>query len=246
MSGSNAIHGIVLVGAMIIMGDAPRAPPQMALGVLRRPAGHPQHRRRLRGDRPDARDVQGQAGESRAGPRFRRQGRCRVNVADALARPERDPRRRGSTWSTCWRPSAFILALKGLSSPKHARNGNLLAAAAAAWPSASRSSIRSRSSVPHHQPGPRARGHGHRRGRRRAGGAQGEDDGDAADGGHLQRRGRRSRRPDLDRGVPRRRALRTLGRRSPPSTPSPRGCSACSSVACRSAAAPSPSPSSRS
>ena len=37
----------------------------------------------------------------------------------------------GSTSSTWPPPSAFIIALKGLSSPKQARNGNLLAAAAA-------------------------------------------------------------------------------------------------------------------
>ena len=86
----------------------------------------------------------------------------------------------------------FILALKGLSSPKHARNGNLLAAAAAAlavgftfaYPSV-------RAHTP--QPGPDAGGHGHRCHRGRAGGPQGQDDGDATDGGHLQRGRRRGR-----------------------------------------------------
>ena len=95
----------------------------------------------------------------------------------------------------------FILALKGLSSPKHARNGNLLGAAAAAR--GRRLHLRLPGG-----PGPHratwsssSGGHGHRRGHRRAGGPHGEDDRDAPDGGHLQRRRWRCRRPGLDRRV---------------------------------------------
>ena len=61
MSGSNAIHGIMLVGAMIIMGEAHGAA-QVVLGLPGRVPGHPERRRRLRRHRPHARDVQGQAG----------------------------------------------------------------------------------------------------------------------------------------------------------------------------------------
>ena len=63
MSGSNAIHGIVLVGTILIMGECPRGGRDHP-GLPRRPPGHPQHRRRIRGHRPHARDVQGQAGRA--------------------------------------------------------------------------------------------------------------------------------------------------------------------------------------
>ena len=123
MSGSNAIHGIVLVGTILIMGSAHGAVADHP-GLLRRAAGHPQHRRWLRGHRPHAGDVQDQAGraveEGRRQRRGRSDRRCRVTL---------------NTWIDLVYLLAavgFILALKGLSSPKHARNGNLLAAAAAA------------------------------------------------------------------------------------------------------------------
>ena len=64
MSGSNAIHGIVLVGALTIMGEA-HGTAEVVARLPRRLPGHAQHRGRLRGDRPHARDVQGQAATGR-------------------------------------------------------------------------------------------------------------------------------------------------------------------------------------
>ncbi len=60
MSGSNAIHGIVLVGTILIMGEAHGAV-QITLALLGRAPGHAEHRGRIRGHRPHAGDVQGQA-----------------------------------------------------------------------------------------------------------------------------------------------------------------------------------------
>ncbi len=71
MSGSNAIHGIVLVGALTIMGEA-HGTAEVALGLPRHLLGHLERGGRLRGDRPHARDVQGQAG--REGRVTRRHG----------------------------------------------------------------------------------------------------------------------------------------------------------------------------
>ena len=53
MSGSNAIHGIVLVGAILIMGSA-HGTVQITLAFLAVILATAQHRRRLRGHRPDA------------------------------------------------------------------------------------------------------------------------------------------------------------------------------------------------
>ncbi len=58
MSGSNAIHGIILVGAMLIADEA-HGRPAGGPGAGRGDPGHPEHRRRSRRDRPDAGDVQG-------------------------------------------------------------------------------------------------------------------------------------------------------------------------------------------
>ena len=58
MSGTNAIHGVVLVGAMLVLGTA-SGTTQMIARLRRRRPRHLERRRRLRRDRPDARDVQG-------------------------------------------------------------------------------------------------------------------------------------------------------------------------------------------
>ena len=60
MSGTNAIHGIVLIGAMLIVGTADSTLEQV-FGFHRRRVRHHQHRRRLPRDRPHARDVQAAA-----------------------------------------------------------------------------------------------------------------------------------------------------------------------------------------
>ncbi len=80
MSGANSIHGIVLVGAMII---AAAADNWLALPAGLRGHGlrRRQRRRWLRGHRPDARDVQEEAGRAQ-GRRRRRQG----SLSDARQR----------------------------------------------------------------------------------------------------------------------------------------------------------------
>ena len=64
MSQTNAIHGIVMLGGLIVAGyadDAPRVRDRLHRDRLR----HDQHRRRLHGHRPHARHVQPQeAGEA--------------------------------------------------------------------------------------------------------------------------------------------------------------------------------------
>ena len=59
MSGSNAIHGIVLVGALTIMGEA-HGTAEVVLGFLA-VFGDVERGGRLRGHRSHARDVQSQA-----------------------------------------------------------------------------------------------------------------------------------------------------------------------------------------
>ena len=114
MSGANAIHGIILIGAIIVAGQA--SDPGVAR-AHRRGARHRQPRRRVRRHRPDARDVPAEAARLR--------GRCgggrQMNVLDP-------------TWTALLYLVAavcFILALKGLSSPRTARRGNLIGAAGA-------------------------------------------------------------------------------------------------------------------
>ncbi len=58
MSGSNAIHGVILVGSMLILGSATTNLEEV-LGLPRRHPRHLERRRRLRRHRPHARDVQG-------------------------------------------------------------------------------------------------------------------------------------------------------------------------------------------
>ena len=58
MSGTNAIHGVVLVGAMLVLGTAQRHGPDGAR-LRRCGVGHLERRRWVRRHRPDARDVQG-------------------------------------------------------------------------------------------------------------------------------------------------------------------------------------------
>ena len=107
MSGTNAIHGIVLVGAMLIAGlrrlDA-RAGARVRGGRLR----HDQRRRRLPRHRPDAGDVQAPAGAARGArvilaalpdddqPRLPRRGRL-PDRRDQAALLARRPRARGTS-----------------------------------------------------------------------------------------------------------------------------------------------------
>ena len=119
MSGANAIHGIILVGAILVAGHADSDPdpgPQPG----RRGARRDQPGRRVRGHRPDAADVRPQ--EAVGTSSGRRRG---VNGLSPV-------------WAQLGYLVAavcFILALKGLSSPRTARRGNLIGAAGASWPS---------------------------------------------------------------------------------------------------------------
>src|SRR5206468_10102527 len=80
----------------------------------RRRAGRDQHGRRVRGDRPDARHVlPAQTPAQRAGPGARAVSTTWADLGYLVA-------------AVC-----FILALKGLSSPRTARRGNLIGAAGA-------------------------------------------------------------------------------------------------------------------
>ena len=112
MSGANAIHGVILVGAIIVTGQA-----DSAVGLVARAAGggarDGQHGRRVRGDRPDAGDVQGPAGDP-------------VSAASDLSLSTELASLAYLVAAVC-----FILALKGLSSPGTARRGNLIGAGGA-------------------------------------------------------------------------------------------------------------------
>ena len=211
MSGTNAIHGVILVGAMLILGTAHGAI-QIVARVRRRRARDGERRRRLRRHRPDARDVQGAPA---------RQGRPDADESRAVVSIGTGIRLADLVAAIC-----FILALKGLSNPKGARVGNLIGAAGMALaigftfatPGLSRFGLI-------------VGGDGDRRRHRRPRGAAREDDRDAADGGGVQRRRRRrgrARRAVDVPASPRRRASR--------STRSSRPCSASSSAACRSRA----------
>ena len=105
MSGTNAIHGIVLVGAILVAGRRRRRHADARRRLLRGRARDGERRRRLRRHRPHARDVQG--------PRPR-SPTVSQNATDLLYLV---------TIVT------FILALRFLSSPSRARQGNLLGAA---------------------------------------------------------------------------------------------------------------------
>ena len=61
MSGANAIHGIVLIGGVIVLGMAGDNKLLFSPRFYRRGFRHAQRGRRIRGHRPDAGNVQSQA-----------------------------------------------------------------------------------------------------------------------------------------------------------------------------------------
>ncbi len=124
MSATNAIHGIVLVGAILVAGtaDAPLGPSH---GLRAGRAGLAQRLRRLHGDRTDAADVPAQgAGAQGAGgrrasddrrhaarqpgrhrvPRHRRS--CSSSACATWPRPRRRGWATGSARSACWSRSS--------------------------------------------------------------------------------------------------------------------------------------------
>ena len=229
MSGSNAIHGIVLVGALTIMGEA-HGTAEVVLGflavflaTLNVVGGFVVTDRML------------EMFKAKPGERARAQAAKAEDTARGGVREPRDRWGRRlmlavSFTLTTARDLAylvaiagFIVALKGLSSPRHARLGqprrrggrhpghrdDLHAADAAALGL---------------EPRARPHRHGPRRVHRRASGPLREDDGDAPAGGHLQRRGRWRRRADLHRRAACTSTRSGCSRRS---TSRPRCCSAC-------------------
>ena len=107
MSGTNAIHGIVVVGAMIVLGSGHKGPFIWIIGFLAVVLALGQRRRRLRRHRPDARDVQ----EARAAEAGRAVSTKLANLLYLIP------------------IVTFILALRFLSNPAHARRGNQIGAA---------------------------------------------------------------------------------------------------------------------
>ena len=105
MSGTNFIHGIVIVGAIIVLGFADDTFTK-AVGLRRDGARDGERRRWLVRHRPHARDVQAAAGAE--------EGRHVISDPDVLCLLY-------LVAIVC-----FILALRFLSSPKHARRGNWL------------------------------------------------------------------------------------------------------------------------
>ena len=67
MSGTNAIHGIVVVGAMVVLGAPHKDTLRLDRRLPRRRARLRQRRRRLRRHRPHARDVQAARARERGG-----------------------------------------------------------------------------------------------------------------------------------------------------------------------------------
>ena len=115
MSATNAIHGIVLVGAILIAGTAD-APLGAIVGFILVAARIVERVRRLHRDRTHARDVPAEDASAEAA-----RGRCAMTVADtALANPV--------DIAYLVTGDLFILGLRYLSSPKTARLGNRISA----------------------------------------------------------------------------------------------------------------------
>ena len=90
MSGANAIHGVILVGAIVVAGHR-RVDPGAGAQPGRRRAGRDQHGRWVRGHRPDAADVRPQAAA-----RLRHRAWSASRTCSGSVEPS-PPRRDGST-----------------------------------------------------------------------------------------------------------------------------------------------------
>ena len=202
MSGTNAIHGIVVLGGILLLveGRCRRRSQQAAAGHRGR-LRHDQRRRRLPGHRPDARDVQEQA---QGADRGRRRRQAVITGVDFIT----DPDFRAVLYIVSF--SLFIYGLSGLTGPKTAVRGNRIAAVGMAIAVIATLLVptSTTSVLDHPRRGDRHRG-------RRAGGAPGQDDPDAADGRAVQRRRRRRGRADRVGRVPR---VRRLCRRRRPTS----------------------------
>ena len=109
MSGSNAIHGIVVVGAIIVASLPDQTGWVRIVALVAVALGTRQRRRRVRRHRPDAADVQAPRAAAR---------RSRRNERAAT----------GSSLAYIVTIVCFILALRYLSDPAQARRGNRIGA----------------------------------------------------------------------------------------------------------------------
>ena len=211
MSAANSIHGIVLVGALLIVVTSHTAGRRRAR-VRGRCLRRRERRRRLRGDRPDAQDVPPQEAPNEARDRRRRgnidaaQPQWPMRRQVPAARPSRSTGRRRRDhghlqhqYSACLHPRGrrFVVGLHLMNSPATARRGDPVSTAGMVL-----AVINGRRADPRRD-GHRCRLDGdHLRGAARRGGRplrrqHRADDRDAAAGPHVQRgRGwrRRTRR----------------------------------------------------
>ena len=191
MSGTNAIHGIVMLGGLLVIGLLGQRRLQQRDPRDRDRLRHDQRRRRLPRHRPHARDVQDQA-EGQGGRRRRAQGQV-------IALPLATTFLQNGTSSTSSTSSPSPSSSTGCAACPARRPP---CAATASPRSAWRSPSSPRCCTERGQLGPdRARRGDRHRGRRPCG-PPGEDDRDAADGRAVQRRRRRRGVPDRLVGVP--------------------------------------------
>ena len=190
MSGTNAIHGIVVLGGILAARPRRRRRAQQGPARHRDRLRHDQRRRRLPRHRPHARDVQEQARRPKRGERGGAAPR-EPQPTVVAARSTSSPSRSSST------------GCMGLTGPRTAVRGNRIAAVGMAIAVVATLLIPDMGNwgliV--------ARRRDRHRGRRPRG-APGEDDRDAADGGAVQRRRRRRGRAHRVGRVPHERRLR--------------------------------------
>ena len=115
MSGANSIHGIVLVGAMLIAA-AGGQPAQLPARVRGHGLRRGQRRRRLRGHRPDAPDVPQEARAAKPGAG---QVRDRMSQSGSSTR---------SSSCLAGGGGAFVIGLHQMNSRATARGGNIVSA----------------------------------------------------------------------------------------------------------------------
>ena len=194
MSGTNAIHGIVILGGFIALATAHGRHARQGPGLHRDRLRHDQRGRRLPGHRPDARDVQAAA----RSPSASRKPEARDREAVTSRRSPRSSRTRTSSRLLHRRRRSCSSSACGSCRTRRPRaRGNLVAAvgmAIAIVATLLKDEITDYALIAAR----RRDRHDHRHPL----GALGEDDRDAADGGAVQRRRRRRGRADRVGRVP--------------------------------------------
>ena len=123
MSGTNAIHGIVLLGGLLVVGLAGNGDLQQDPARDRDRVRHDQRRRRLPRHRPHARDVQDPSPSGRRGEIEERERGRRVPLATSFLQ---DQNFLDVLYIVAF--SLFIQGLRGLTGPTTAVRGNRIAA----------------------------------------------------------------------------------------------------------------------